>query len=1315
MNSVDVRCSSLHSLRHSIEIKHLRYYILRVLQNVDGHPCYFPEIGERITDLAQLLDKENFAEAFQTYFGQKKCKAFVLQCTQKILSIENHLNGSLLNARKEIVTAYCEKQGSVDEMYPPKVEDLKNFSKLEFDILKKKISEEQEKQYLQDFASDMQELLSTVEKAYSASVGRIQGTLGEAVNNIKKFDSIITKWEHQLSNTESDLASNLRKSCNKLGNVRLKDIDAVVTKERQKLEKEVQTKLEKLKHEMKHELSQVSFDIDSINKLKPNIDSVLTNLKTQVLHDLSKRAGEIKSVLSYNNDIEERVSNIEVELNNKLVEICSEIRTSTSDVNDLLNQKEIEINEFVQNEILATQKEMEDRGKHLMSFYPNYKDYLRENTRSAQARFMKHARTQLKMIADEVKGVTKLLALSKTAEMLQNNPTKDNKFSDEFCLSFNDMLSAIQQELQYKVITFCSRLRCASSEKVKDLLKMQERELTESATSKFRTISVRFSVEEESRTHKESKYKVLEKSIKSTQERFVTEMKAKLRQAAETVAKKRKNKEKVSREANEMVSLFLKNIPRDSKRESIDEMFSKNFKSMIDRVTQENPLPSMGDIKVEKKHKTMSKLKDLIPEKFLPKDTDLSNFATTSVSIDSRDDVLKLSNSFCENNDRTEIAFQQLKHDLTYLCEKYLHFHQNAMKAIQIVHRFENECTLLVERISLFTFLCSKFLSETHKIHLRAELNFMQKENITTEPQTKSESSMMREDYVIKHAEPLQFPSLESKIQYIASVLASNNMDEEYTTFARSITGTTVKNYDSLSFNLDTIRGIDAYFLRLLPLLKGGDMKNLFKTVSSVKLSIIGKTLSKVSHDFNHYFSDISNSVENTFMSSKEEEKAKAAALTHLSAWSSNFIAVKEFEEAKDNSIPEDLSKTKAICMIEVYKHCDQSCDELIAQVLCDEVENTLEICIEEIFLQELFKTLSTQTREFGLKKTFIGKMLRDCIINDDYQGLLTFVNNYNKLCEETFIDFLAMQCNGEKASLLGIIKVGVITTKIEDALKALDETIKQSESNLTSNFSTWLSIFKLNFQKYVQTFLRENELSVLESQANIKDMQNFTEICRKGIGRLVEKFKKESNLPPSGNHKATVMWFMSLPKSIHGDLSKFINGCTQQCPFCGHPCEETFWDHEIHQTTIHIPRGLKGSKDPGTKVLSPTICNNAVNKGTGKYKVKGKEGIWHSYKDHFPDWNIPGSKEQPISLWRYIFRQFNQQFAEYYEGEAGIPVEWDVVEKDDAIKSIDESYFHEVTNELNFSKWPFRLISHLLQLKNKYLNFQWMDADCTF
>ncbi|XP_069840736.1 up-regulator of cell proliferation-like [Dendropsophus ebraccatus] len=237
------------------------------------------------------------------------------------------------------------------------------------------------------------------------------------------------------------------------------------------------------------------------------------------------------------------------------------------------------------------------------------------------------------------------------------------------------------------------------------------------------------------------------------------------------------------------------------------------------------------------------------------------------------------------------------------------------------------------------------------------------------------------------------------------------------------------------------------------------------------------------------------------------------------------------------------------------------------------------------------------------------------------------------------------------------------VSNDVKDVLR--EDTILRSEdiSQFLENIQKKLNEKLVISQTAMQIISFKNKVKVDQFSS---DIQQFLDLTKQQVQSYV-----------------TSMSFTSLLSKLklkpQDELCRMMIGCGHQCPFCSVPCEAGGADHQEHFASFHRPQGLGQYRWDGSERLVTDICTTSVV-SLARFRNSATDGKWHPYKEYrtyYPDWAIqPDPSIQSSDYWKYIFAQFNAQFAKLYDAEpAELPDDWKKITKEDALRGLKETF----------------------------------------
>ncbi|XP_053119805.1 interferon-induced very large GTPase 1-like [Hemicordylus capensis] len=243
-----------------------------------------------------------------------------------------------------------------------------------------------------------------------------------------------------------------------------------------------------------------------------------------------------------------------------------------------------------------------------------------------------------------------------------------------------------------------------------------------------------------------------------------------------------------------------------------------------------------------------------------------------------------------------------------------------------------------------------------------------------------------------------------------------------------------------------------------------------------------------------------------------------------------------------------------------------------------------------------------------------------------------------------------------------------------QEILSAALKKIRGTLENLEQKDVGTISVFLDKFCKEMQKELVISDDSLVGVQfKNMSDPVQFS-ACVKSILPGLQKQILLDFEALSIKSKIS-----KLPVKPQDEIFKRVFGCGQQCPFCKAPCEAGGSAHKEHFVAVHRPQGLWGFKYGDSKKLVCDLCSsNVASNRTFRYVDTNWE--WRPYKDYrdyYPDWCIqPDPSINASDYWKFIFKEFNHDFACYYKFEpADLPEDWAKITKEHALEALKEIY----------------------------------------
>ncbi|XP_075034953.1 up-regulator of cell proliferation-like [Mixophyes fleayi] len=337
------------------------------------------------------------------------------------------------------------------------------------------------------------------------------------------------------------------------------------------------------------------------------------------------------------------------------------------------------------------------------------------------------------------------------------------------------------------------------------------------------------------------------------------------------------------------------------------------------------------------------------------------------------------------------------------------------------------------------------------------------------------------------------------------------------------------------------------------------------------------------------------------------------------------------------------------------------------AKLFC---EKCLKPAIVEYLRSHLGKEIVNQILNSGDNRKYMSRsffqwhVLCKLLEDNSFDQYVQYINNYERFVKKSILEFIKDKY--EKSSDFETLQSNIILSII----KKLKETLENPQILDSANISEFLKNFCKMLHKDlvisqddIKVIIFHNSASVTQFSADIESFLSETgdDIMSEMRSLSIESVLAEVALKPED------------------ELFKKVIGCGKQCPFCKVPCEAGCADHTEHFATIHRPQGLGRYRFVNTNVLCSSLCSTDV---VTEKSFRNSDTDWkfHPYKDYrtfYPDWMIqPDASINASDYWKFIFKEFNDQFAREYQAKAAeLPVDWYKITKDQARQSLVESF----------------------------------------
>ncbi|XP_072564634.1 interferon-induced very large GTPase 1-like [Paramormyrops kingsleyae] len=309
------------------------------------------------------------------------------------------------------------------------------------------------------------------------------------------------------------------------------------------------------------------------------------------------------------------------------------------------------------------------------------------------------------------------------------------------------------------------------------------------------------------------------------------------------------------------------------------------------------------------------------------------------------------------------------------------------------------------------------------------------------------------------------------------------------------------------------------------------------------------------------------------------------------------------------------------------------------------------------------------KSMDFSTRSFFQFSVLKDLLLKNDFKYFLQYTQQYEKFVKDWILEKIVEYFSKNHNRLCDLV-VGH-QTKI---IRKIIETVEDETSARGGNSG--------NICQFIQEICTKLEKELVIPKAaldkfmalNKADPMDFSRCLISIMEEMAEKLRAEFE-----QQKDVESVLTDLPFKPENELFRRVFGCGKQCPFCKTPCEAGGKDHPEHFASIHRPQGTGRYRWSDSTKLIADVCSSCIASEM-QFRCADTSGNFHPYKDYrkfFPDWLIqPDTSIEASDYWKYVFATFNDQFAKEFNAEpADIPESWKLIDKNEALKSLEEAY----------------------------------------
>ncbi|XP_040295756.1 up-regulator of cell proliferation-like [Bufo bufo] len=372
------------------------------------------------------------------------------------------------------------------------------------------------------------------------------------------------------------------------------------------------------------------------------------------------------------------------------------------------------------------------------------------------------------------------------------------------------------------------------------------------------------------------------------------------------------------------------------------------------------------------------------------------------------------------------------------------------------------------------------------------------------------------------------------------------------------------------------------------------------------------------------------------------------------------FIRTNDPRTCMDNLKPDYWT-----IFLDVFKAKDESqnrgrqfCEKCLTPAITDYVYNHLGRMMVDDILN------GSENQIFKSRSFFQYYLLKNLLDEMSFQKYVQYIKYYERFSKDLILNKIKeIYQKPEALKPLQADLISSISREVKDILE--EDAILNSDNipQFLENVQKKLNEKLVISQTAMKIISFNNEINVRQFSSDIQlflvstEQQVLSDLKSMSINSLLSKIK----LNPQD------------------ELFRKVIGCGHQCPFCKVPCEAGGADHKEHFASTHRPKGLGQYRWSDTGILTTDICTTSV---VSKTRFRNSDTDWesHPYKEYriyYPDWAIePDPSMESSDYWKYVFAQFNKEFAEEYGAKpADLPNDWKKITVEEALNSLKKTF----------------------------------------
>ncbi|XP_048826515.1 interferon-induced very large GTPase 1 isoform X2 [Brienomyrus brachyistius] len=377
------------------------------------------------------------------------------------------------------------------------------------------------------------------------------------------------------------------------------------------------------------------------------------------------------------------------------------------------------------------------------------------------------------------------------------------------------------------------------------------------------------------------------------------------------------------------------------------------------------------------------------------------------------------------------------------------------------------------------------------------------------------------------------------------------------------------------------------------------------------------------------------------------------------------FIGVNDPRRCLEDFKDQYCSDFKDLCY--QRDQCQKKAEEFATYCLAPAIKEYATKSVGPDIVDEMLtgeKSMNFSTRSF-----FQFSVLKELLLKNDFKYFLQYTQQYEKFVKDWIFQQIVENFSKNHNRLCDIV-IGH-QTKIMKKIKDAVEGETTARGGKSGNICHFIQEICTKFGKELVIPKPALDKFMALNNAAPEEFSRFLICVMEEMG---EKLRAEFE-----QQKDVESVLTDLPFKPENELFRRVFGCGKLCPFCKTACEAGGNDHSEHFASVHRPQGTGRYRLLQSEKLATDVCSSDVA-SERQFRCFATSWNFHPYKDYrkfFPDWRIqPDTSIEASDYWKYVFATFNNQFAKEFNAKpADIPSSWKSIQKNKALKSLEEAF----------------------------------------